>query len=213
MNLTVKPERKNINIIASLVPKKMTFEVHPEVTASDAGDNQVGEPVSLENDNSQYLNGSNIGFSLPVPSAVSENFVKMTHQSENSPTEVSYSRISESGNIKYTNVNATHFSTFVLEFVDSIPSENNSSSNSDSNSDSDSDSDDSAMDSIRKATNNTRNNGTWQQDAKGWWFRKNDGSWYYFNTETGDGRSKGSLFMNGMTPDGYEVGADGVWAQ
>lgn len=270
MNLTVKPERKNNNIIASLVPKKMTFEVHPEVTASDAGDNQVGEPVSLENDNSQYLNGSNIGFSLPVPSAVSENFVKVTHQSENGPTEVNYSRISESGNIKYTNVNATHFSTFVLEFVDSIPNENNNSS-----SDSDSDSDDSDMDSISGTAIDVGNNGTWQQDARGWWFRRNDGSWparewlecvwngvsnwyyfnaegyvdagwftdadgqryflhdqhdgkfgymytgwnqiggswYYFNTETRDGRSKGSLFMNGTTPDGYEVGADGVWVQ
>ena len=39
------------------------------------------------------------------------------------------------------------------------------------------------------------------------------GSWYYFNTETGDGRSKGSLLMNGMTPDGYEVGEDGAWVQ
>lgn len=121
MNLTVKPEIKNNNIIVSLVPKKMTFEVHPEVTASNAGGTQVGEPVSLGNDNSQYLKGSNIGFSLPVPSAVSESFAKVTHQSKNGQSEVSYSRIFEAGNIKYTNVNTTHFSTFEVEFVNSLP--------------------------------------------------------------------------------------------
>lgn len=36
----------------------MTFEVHPEVIASDVGDTQVGEPVSLQNVNSQYLKGT-----------------------------------------------------------------------------------------------------------------------------------------------------------
>ena len=121
MNLTVKPEIKNNNIIVSLVPKKMTFEVHPEVTASNARGTQVGEPVSLKDDNSQYLKGSNIGFSLPVPSDVNESFAKVTHKSENGQSEVSYSRIFKEGNLKYTNVNTTHFSTFEVEFVDSLP--------------------------------------------------------------------------------------------
>ena len=121
MNLTVKPEIKNNNIIVSLVPKKMTFEVYPEVTASNARGTQVGEPVSLKDDNSQYLKGSNIGFSLPVPSDVNESFAKVTHKSENGQSEVSYSRIFKEGNLKYTNVNTTHFSTFEVEFVDSLP--------------------------------------------------------------------------------------------
>ena len=121
MNLTVKSKIKNNNIIVSLVPKKMTFEVHPEVTASDSEGNPVGDTVSLKDDNSQYLKGSNIGFSLPVPSDVDESFVKVTHKSENGQSEVSYSRIYESGNIKYTNINTTHFSTFEVEFVNSLP--------------------------------------------------------------------------------------------
>ncbi|MCI7619715.1 MAG: hypothetical protein MST07_09995, partial [Firmicutes bacterium] len=100
---------------------KMTFEVHPEVTAFDEGDTQVGGPVSLKDDNSQYLNGSNIGFSLPVPSDVNESFAKVTHQLDNGQSEVSYSRIIEDGNLKYTNVNTTHFSTFEVEFVNSLP--------------------------------------------------------------------------------------------
>ena len=37
------------------------------------------------------------------------------------------------------------------------------------------------------------------------------GSWYYFRTETGG--PKGSLLVNGTTPDGYQTGADGVWIQ
>ncbi len=36
-----------------------------------------------------------------------------------------------------------------------------------------------------------------------------DGKWYYFNT-TSDG-SKGIMYVSRNTPDGYEVGADGVW--
>ena len=120
MNLTVKPEIKNNNIIVSLVPKKMTFEVHPEVTAFKKDGKQVGEPVSLKDDNSQYLNGNNIGFSLSVPSDVDERFAKVTHQSKNGQSEVSYSRIYESGNVKYTNINTTHFSTFEVEFVNSL---------------------------------------------------------------------------------------------
>lgn len=121
MNLAVKTERTDNNIIASLVPKKMTFEVHPEVTAFKKDGKQVGEPVSLKDDNSQYLNGNNIGFSLSVPSDVDERFAKVTHQSKNGQSEVSYSRIYESGNVKYTNINTTHFSTFEVEFVNSLP--------------------------------------------------------------------------------------------
>lgn len=36
-----------------------------------------------------------------------------------------------------------------------------------------------------------------------------DGKWYYFNPIS-DGTC-GALFVNRTTPDGYTVGADGVW--
>lgn len=36
-----------------------------------------------------------------------------------------------------------------------------------------------------------------------------DGKWYYF--ETIDGRNKGRMYRSERTPDGYYVGADGVW--
>lgn len=190
---------------------------------------------------------------------VTESYAKITHQSEGYQNEVSYSKILGTDSEKYTTVSCSHFSSFVLEFVDSIPTKDNNGSSSGSGRDS-------------KAV---AKKGSWQQDAKGWWFRKNDGSWprskwlecewngvsswyhfntegyleagwftdtdgqkyflhdqhdgkfgymytgwnqisgswYYFNTETKDGRSKGSLFVNGLTPDGYRVGADGVWVQ
>ena len=38
-----------------------------------------------------------------------------------------------------------------------------------------------------------------------------DGKWYYFNSSS-DG-SKGIMYVNRNTPDGYTVGADGVWIQ
>lgn len=36
-----------------------------------------------------------------------------------------------------------------------------------------------------------------------------DGKWYYFNTVS-DG-TKGALFVNRETPDGYKVDGNGVW--
>ena len=38
-----------------------------------------------------------------------------------------------------------------------------------------------------------------------------DGKWYYFRPESGG--PQGSLFVNGTTPDGYNVDANGVWIQ
>ena len=40
-----------------------------------------------------------------------------------------------------------------------------------------------------------------------------DGQWYYFSTATANGSSIGSLVVSTNTPDGYTVGADGVWAE
>ena len=64
--------------------------------------------------------------------------------------------------------------------------------------------------------------GQWKQDTAGWkyenddhtflqnqWFRDDDGKWYYFNPVS-DG-TRGSLYRNTTTPDGYRVGPDGVW--
>lgn len=57
--------------------------------------------------------------------------------------------------------------------------------------------------------------GTWQKDAKGWWYQNEDGSyarnqwiedrgkWYFFN-------SKGYMLSDTTTPDGYRVGSDGA---
>ncbi len=64
----------------------------------------------------------------------------------------------------------------------------------------------------------------WQNNATGWWWQNNDGSWpsnswqwldgnndgvaecYYFNGE-------GYMLANTTTPDGYTVNADGAWAE
>ena len=36
-----------------------------------------------------------------------------------------------------------------------------------------------------------------------------NGKWYYF--ETAAGKNQGHMYRSGRTPDGYYVGADGVW--
>ncbi len=64
--------------------------------------------------------------------------------------------------------------------------------------------------------------GTWQSDATGWWYQNDDGSYpagcwqwidgnqdgvaesYYFN-------ENGYCLMNTLTPDGYQVDANGAW--
>lgn len=60
--------------------------------------------------------------------------------------------------------------------------------------------------------------GEWKQDAKGWWFQNDDGSFpvnswqdingkqYYFN-------ESGYILTNTTTPDGKQVGADGSLVQ
>ena len=41
------------------------------------------------------------------------------------------------------------------------------------------------------------------------WIQDTDGKWYYFNTIS-DG-TRGALFVNCETPDGYRVDAYGCW--
>jgi len=38
-----------------------------------------------------------------------------------------------------------------------------------------------------------------------------DGVWYYFNPVVGSWQ--GAMLMNTVTPDGYNVGANGAWIQ
>ncbi len=78
--------------------------------------------------------------------------------------------------------------------------------------------------------------GTWKQDQTGWWYLNGDGSytvnnwqsidgqWYFFNEKgymaagwiSWNGKQyycdvqSGRMLANGMTPDGYKVGADGA---
>lgn len=248
----------------NLVPASVKYEAYPTVK----GLNSRGETefVSLQSDNSQFMSGESIQFKLPVPSNVTEKYAKITHESDGFKNEVSYSKILGNSTEKYTTVGCSHFSTFTLEFIDSIPSEssgNNSGSYSDDSSD-----------GVSERVINI-NRGTWQQDEKGWWFKKTNntwpksewlecvwngvlswyhfdtngylesgwftdvdgqkyflhdkhdgkfgymytgwnqinGIWYYFNTLTKDGNSKGSLFMDGITPDGYKVDKDRAWIQ
>ena len=75
--------------------------------------------------------------------------------------------------------------------------------------------------------------GQWKQDANGWkWqadngsypasaWREIDGKWYYFGTDTYMTANQwignyyvgvdGAMLINTTTPDGYRVGADGAW--
>ena len=43
----------------------------------------------------------------------------------------------------------------------------------------------------------------------GWQLLNN--KWYYFNSVSNG--TRGRLFVNATTPDGYKIGADGAWIQ
>lgn len=117
--LKEKPDIQSEGEKISLVPASMTYEVYPTVKGlTSSGETKL---ISLQSNNSQFLNGNTMEFNLPIPSMVTESYVKVTHQSEGYQKEVSYSEILGNGTEKYTKVSCSHYSTFVLEFVDSIP--------------------------------------------------------------------------------------------
>ena len=62
--------------------------------------------------------------------------------------------------------------------------------------------------------------GTWQQDSMGWKVQADDGSYltnaWYQSPESGLFYylgADGYMMINAITPDGYQVGADGAWIQ
>ena len=54
---------------------------------------------------------------------------------------------------------------------------------------------------------NPGSDGKWGRMITGW--KQIDGKWYYFN-DVSDG-FRGKLLKDTKTPDGYQVGEDGVW--
>ncbi|MCI7619520.1 MAG: hypothetical protein MST07_08970 [Firmicutes bacterium] len=119
VGLKEKPDIQSEGEKISFVPASVTYEVYPTVKGlTSSGETKL---ISLQSNNSQFLNGNTMEFNLPIPSMVTEKYVKITHQSKGYPNEVSYSEILGNGTEKYTKVSGSHYSTFVLEFVDSIP--------------------------------------------------------------------------------------------
>ena len=58
--------------------------------------------------------------------------------------------------------------------------------------------------------------GQWKSDFKGWWYQNDDGSYPNNGWEEIDGsyyyfQSDGYALMSTTTPEGYYVGADGIW--
>lgn len=57
--------------------------------------------------------------------------------------------------------------------------------------------------------------GAWMQDTTGWWYQNDDGGHTTGNWQTIDGKmyyfgADGYMLANTITPDGYQVGADGA---
>lgn len=60
--------------------------------------------------------------------------------------------------------------------------------------------------------------GTWKQDARGWWYQHDNGSYTTEGWEQINGKyyyfdGMGYMLANTVTPDNCYVGADGAWVQ
>ncbi len=66
--------------------------------------------------------------------------------------------------------------------------------------------------------------GTWKSDSNGWWYQKDDGTWYNNGWQWVDGNNdgvsecyyftnNGYILTNTTTPDGYQVNAEGAWIE
>jgi hypothetical protein len=60
--------------------------------------------------------------------------------------------------------------------------------------------------------------GEWKQDNAGWWYQNDDGSYPSSSWKEVDGKQyyfdqSGYMLHDTTTPDGYQVGSDGVWLQ
>lgn len=60
--------------------------------------------------------------------------------------------------------------------------------------------------------------GIWQQDATGYWYQNDDGSYAVGGWQWIDGKcyyfdGNGYMLANTTTPDGYQVNADGAWTE
>lgn len=110
----------------SYVVSEIIFEVHP-VYSVDNG---------TTTKNLTILNGNVVTFLLPIPSSVTEKYAKVEHAG------VQYCEIKEDSNGKYIEVTATHFSPFIVTFLNAIPSGSSSDWDDDVDDDDDYDEDD-----------------------------------------------------------------------
>ena len=176
-----------------VVPQKLIFEVHAFKTLLDEDGNLIKgttEDVDLSKGNIQ--NKTVFSFRLPIPSTVEEVYANVEHEGDG---QKQY-KIEGSGDGKYITVSAWHLSEFAVTFTnDKIQSGSGGNGGG------------SSRGGIR-----TTSNGRWIQDAKGWWFKKTDGTypasqwyeclwngktnWYHFNAE-------------GYMDDGWFTDADG----
>lgn len=111
------------NIQVGLKATGIVFEVSPQVKQKAEDGTELGSS-RLSN---QFLNGEEITFRLPIPSIVTEPYVKVIHKSSTG-NEIFYKEILGTAPERYVEITVTHFSEFELIFTETKPDDTSGSS-------------------------------------------------------------------------------------
>jgi len=154
---TTYDENTNTIVVTTKI-EKIVFEVEPELTIvnPDGTDNQ-----SVAYDNSMLSRGSRVSFRLPVPDGTTERYVKLEHNEAGNTIGTYYLPIQEANGHKFVLVTVSRFSQFAMTFTNTLPSSGGSGGGGGS--------------TTKKVEKKVANE--WVQDAKGWWYRYEDGTW------------------------------------
>ena len=163
---------------AVLVPSELVFEISPYMTQYTEDNKQIGdEDVKVDN---KYLAGNEITVRLPIPTEAVGKYAKIVHRSEEYGDTIYYKKVELENGERYVSMQLSHFSEFILSFVDELPKEETKTYNTGSS-----------------GGSGTTSLGNWTQDSTGWWYSYTKGGypadtwaylfyggkygWYYFN--------------------------------
>lgn len=202
----VDSELKNMEMIAEMVNGKLVVRPGRLVYDASVAMDVFDENGNLVTPDRHVLNkelAGTITFRLAIPKTVTETYAQIVHSSTGyDDSRISNLEIRNKGTDNaYIEVRVSHFSTFDVTFTDHRVGGGSSSGNSGS------------VKSYR-APSRAAAEGSWIQDAAGWWYKLSDGTWpaNCWTQLTWNGVSQWYRFNEaGYMVTGWYLDTDGNW--